>query len=79
MVPIIVPVDCLRQRSHLVPEHGTVNSLYCGHCRAPELWSLLAKVHNISVKHLQFVLAGDLATVRVIGVSVITRCPQGES
>ena len=34
---------------------------------------------NISVKRLQFGFSWDLAAVRFIGVSVIARCPQGES
>jgi len=33
----------------------------------------------ISVKRLYFIFAWDLAAVRIIGVSVIAGCPQGES
>ena len=31
------------------------------------------------MKRLEFIFAGDKAAVRIIGVSVIARCPQGES
>ena len=40
--------------------------------------SLIARAF-ISVKCLFSIFAGDLAAVRIIGVSVIERCPQGES
>ena len=33
----------------------------------------------VSVKQLLKISDGDLATVRISGVSVIARCPQGES
>ena len=53
-----------------------VNSIYSGHCRDLELVSSLARVRN-SVKHL--FLTAELAAARIIGVSVIAGCPQGES
>ena len=53
-----------------------VNSIYSGHCRDLELVSSLARVRN-SVKHL--FLTAELAAARIIGVSVIVGCPQGES
>ena len=73
-----------RLKHHAYGAANTVNSLYCGHPRDRELVSLTARVRHklqqfISVKHLYSVFAGDLAAVRIIEVSVIARCPQGES
>ena len=62
---------------------NTVNSLYSGHCRDLELVSSLARVRKSgtlfqsNVCNLFF--AGDLAAVRIIWVSAIAGCPQGES
>ena len=61
----------------------TVNFLYYRHPWDPELVYLMATVHNngnlfqSNVCHL--FLPGNLAAVRIIGVSVIARCPQDES
>ena len=53
-----------------------VNSIYSGHCRDLELVSSSARVRN-SVKNL--FLTAELAAARIIGVSVIAGCPQGEN
>ena len=52
-----------------------VNSLYSRHCRDHELESSLARVHN----RRSLLYSWDLAAVRIMGVSVIDGCPQGES
>ena len=63
----------------------TFNSLYSGHCirRGLEFVSSLARVRNsrslFQWNVCNFLFAGDLATVRFIGVSVIAGCPQAES
>ena len=61
---------------------NTVNSLYSGQCRGLELVSLLARVRK-SESLFQSILCnfftGDLVAVRIIGVSIIAGCPQGES
>ena len=54
----------------------TVNSLYIGHCKDLELVSSLARVRN---RGSLFLFAWDLAVVRIIGVSVVAGCRQGES
>jgi len=62
---------------------NTVNSLYCGHCGDLELVSSLARVRNsgslFQSNVCNLFLPGNLAAVRIIGVSVIAGCPQGES
>ena len=62
---------------------NTVNSLYSGDCRDLELVSSLASVRNsgslFQSNVCNLFLAGILATVRIIGESVIAVCPQGES
>ena len=58
-----------------------INSLYSGHCWDLELVSSLAGVRNcgsLFQSNISF-FAGELAAVRIIGVSVIAGCPQGES
>ena len=55
---------------------------YSGHCRDLKLVSSLARVRN-SESLFQSIICnfftGDLAAVRIIGVSIIAGCPQGES
>ena len=62
---------------------NTVNSFYSGPCGDPELVSSLARVRNsgslFQSNVCNLFLAGILATVRIIGVSVIAGCPQGKS
>ena len=61
---------------------NTVNSLYSGQYRDLDLVSLSARARN-SESLFQSILCnfftGDLAAVRIIGVSIIAGCPQGES
>ena len=69
--------------------HIDTNCLYSGHCRDLEFVSSLTRVRNSGVFLLLlfffsqtsvfFFLANDLVAVRIIGVSVIARCPQGKS
>ena len=60
-----------------------VNSLYCRHPWDRELVTLIVRVLNSrylfqsNVCNLFF--AGDSATVHIIRVSTIVKCPQGES
>ena len=58
-------VSYLYLRLELKIHSDTINCLYCGRRRDLELMSSLVNRH--------------LAPVRSIGVSVIARCPQGES
>ena len=58
-----------------------VNSICSGHCRELELVSSLAGVRNcgsLFQSNISF-FAGELAAVRIIGVSVLAGCPQGEN
>ena len=60
-----------------------VNSLYWGHPRDRKLVSLIARVRNggnsLQSNVCEFIFVGDLAAVRIIGVSVIARSTKGES
>ena len=61
----------------------TVNSRYCRHSHDSEFVSSIKRVRNnrrlfqSSVYEKNSV--GDFAAVRISGVSIIARCPQGES
>ena len=60
----------------------TVKSPYKGHCGDLELLSSLARVRNsgsLFQPNICTFFAWGLAAVRIIVVSVIARCPQGES
>lgn len=61
----------------------TVNSLYCGQCSDLKLMSSLARVRSsesLSQSNVcTLFLRGDLATLRIVGVSVIAVCLQGAS
>ena len=62
-----------------IEKENTVKSLYCVHPPDGELVSLIARVRNggnlfqSNVCNLFF--ARDLAAVRILGVSVMARCP----
>ena len=60
----------------------TINSRYCGHSRDRELESSIERVRNnggLSQSNVyKKISGGDLAAIRISGVSVIARCLQGE-
>ena len=58
---------------------NTVNSLYSGHCRDLELVSSIARVRNSGSLYQSNACNLFLPVLRIIGVSVIAGCPQGES
>ena len=78
-------VNCVLLHNPLnlkVAYQNTVNSLYCRHCGDVESVSSLARVRDsgsLFQSNVCNIFAGDLAAVRIIGVSVIAGCPQGES
>ena len=62
-----------------LPLPVTVNSHDSGHHRDQDLVSVMEKVRNSGSSFQYFFFAGTSASIPNNGVSVITRCPQGES
>ena len=58
---------------------STINFLYSEHHRVQALVSVIEKIGNSGSYFQLFVFPGISTPVRDNGVSVIARCPQGES